>query len=111
MGTGTVELTVTTPAGTSEANRAYSFSYAASGPVLGWGINEDELGDGQTSPSEVPVEVSALGEVVGLAAGGSQSLAVLGDGRVMGWGENWSGGVGNETQARRARRCPHARPG
>jgi IPT/TIG domain/Regulator of chromosome condensation (RCC1) repeat len=111
LGTGVAQVTVTTPAGTSEANPAYSFSYAPSGPVLGWGINEDQLGDGQTSPSEVPVEVSALGEVVGLAAGGSQSLAVLGDGRVMGWGENWSGGVGNETHGPQSTPVPVCAPG
>jgi len=50
-------------------------------PVVGWGNN----GSGQTT---VP---SGLSKVVGIAAGGSHSLALMAEGRVVAWGYNQNG--------------------
>ena len=98
-GTGPVDVTVISGAGSSETSPADLFSYEKLGPVLAWGYNNGLLGDGTRADSEVPVEVSSLPEAASLAVGGYQDLAVLkADGRVMGWGENKYGTVGNGSE-------------
>jgi len=101
QGAGTVDVTVTTPAGTSEPGPNDRFIYDKVGPVLAWGYNNTLLGDGAFAASDVPVEVSELPEAVSLAAGTSANLALMTDGRVMAWGENTLGslGDGNENQS------------
>ncbi|MGO9490268.1 MAG: IPT/TIG domain-containing protein [Solirubrobacteraceae bacterium] len=98
QGAGTVDVTVTTPAGTSETSTQDRYAYDTVGPVLSWGYNDGLLGDGAISQSGVPVEVSELPEAVDLAAGGTQSLALMPNGTVMAWGENTLGSVGNGTE-------------
>jgi alpha-tubulin suppressor-like RCC1 family protein len=88
-GDGAVDVTVTTPAGTSEAVSADRFVYDTLGPVLAWGRNEDRLGDDSLAAlSNVPVEASELPEAVALAAGYRDSFAVLADGTVRAWGRS-----------------------
>ncbi len=94
-GTGTVDVTVSTPAGTSATGPSDRFAYGDVGPVLDWGLNDGALGDGAFANSSVPVEVSELPEAVALAAGYQESLALLGNGTVMAWGENRNGSLGN----------------
>ncbi len=99
LGAGALDVTVSTPAGTSEASSADRYVYDKVGPVLSWGYNQGLLGDSINAPSDVPVEVDELPEPVALAAGGTQSLALMGDGTVMAWGEGRLGslGDGNDT--------------
>ncbi len=66
-----------------------------------WGDNRfGQLGDGTSRSSEVPVRVSSqtgLVRAVGVAAGGSHSLALDPDGFVWAWGSNDRGQLGNGT--------------
>ncbi len=92
-GAGLADVTVSTPAGTSATGTQDRFIYDPLGPVLAWGGGS--LGDGETRESDVPVEVSGLGEARALSAGWKQSLALTGAGSLMAWGENTFGGVGD----------------
>ncbi len=66
--------------------------------AVGWGENiSGQLGDGNTSDSDVPVTVSDLNFVTSVAAGRRHSLALLANGTVMAWGENASGQLGDGT--------------
>jgi len=70
------------------------------GTVRAWGANYDgELGNGTTSlvGTPLPVQVSGLGNTVGVAAGYLHSLAVKSDGTVWAWGYNGDGQLGNGT--------------
>jgi alpha-tubulin suppressor-like RCC1 family protein len=83
------------------AGREDNLALLENGTVVAWGANGyGELGDGNTSNSDVPVAVTGLKEVVGVAAGGEHNLALLKNGTVMAWGSNFSGqlGDGNEEQ-------------
>lgn len=57
------------------------------GTLLAWGGNDaGQLGNGSTTASASPAAVSSLGNVVGVAAGPSYSLALRADGTVWAWG-------------------------
>ena len=60
------------------AGGEHSMALLSNGTVATWGEDKfGELGDGSAGePSDVPVAVSGLGEVVGIAAGGGFDLAV-----------------------------------
>jgi hypothetical protein len=67
---------------------------ATSGGAISWGYNGDEfgrgsgqLGDGNMLNTDVPVTVLGLSDVTAVSAGGFTSLALLGDGTVMAWGQ------------------------
>jgi alpha-tubulin suppressor-like RCC1 family protein len=64
-----------------------------------WGRDADgELGDGATSDSNVPVDVSGLASgVASLGLGYNHSCAVLDGGGVRCWGRNQSGQLGDGT--------------
>jgi hypothetical protein len=77
---------------------------------MAWGRNQKgELGDGSsmgpeqcTTPpiaacSKVPAQVSGLSGVAAVAAGYFHGLALLGNGRVMAWGLNGDGQLGDGT--------------
>ena len=76
-----------------------SLALLKSGKVMAWGENEvGELGDGTRTPdSAEPVEVKGLTGVVAITSGGSHSLALLKSGKVMAWGFNDEGQVGDGT--------------
>ncbi len=59
------------------------------GTVWAWGANNlNQLGDGTTQSSEVPIQISALGNSVqAIAAGSYQGLALKNDGTVWNWGK------------------------
>ncbi|MBF0543890.1 MAG: Ig-like domain-containing protein [Candidatus Riflebacteria bacterium] len=65
--------------------------------VYTWGRNiEGELGDGTTNatPAPISINISAFGSPVKqIAAGGYHTLALLQDGRVIGWGANSKGEI------------------
>ena len=81
----------------------HSLALLANGKVMAWGNNgSGQLGDGTTTASAIPVEVSGLSDVAAIAAGNryysegnSYSLALLRDGKVMAWGGNSEGQLGN----------------
>jgi hypothetical protein len=73
----------------------------ANGEVWAWGTGHwGQLGNGQTHDSSVPVLVTLPSAASEIYAGGSeisngQSLALLADGQVWGWGNNSNGQLGN----------------
>ena len=74
----------------------------ADGSVWAWGNGTSgQLGDGQNSKRSAPAQVIGLGPgsgVIAIAAGGSHSIAVKGDGTVLAWGNNKSGQLGDGTR-------------
>ncbi|MFG2112084.1 Ig-like domain repeat protein [Streptomyces sp. NPDC048718] len=95
---------VSLPAGvelTAVAAGAYhSLGLTSDGRVFGWGNNElGNLGDGTTTRRPTPVEthLPAGTRVTGIAAGGGHSLALTSDGRVLAWGANDEGQLGDGT--------------
>ena len=78
-----------------------SLALTSDGSVLAWGNNGDgELGDGtatgsSTPSTPVPVDLPAGTRVTAVAAGGNYSLALTSDGRVLAWGDNTYGELGD----------------
>jgi len=65
---------------------------------LGLGNNGlGELGNGTTTSSNVPVQVSNLTGVTAIAAGQTHSMALKSDGTVWTWGDNTYGELGNSS--------------
>gem|GEM_PF-2365762 len=82
------------------AGADFSLALTEAGKVYAWGYNLfGQLGNGTTTNSNAPVEVSALtGKgVVAISAGGGFALALTGDGAVYAWGQNVLGQLGNGT--------------
>jgi alpha-tubulin suppressor-like RCC1 family protein len=77
----------------------HSLALLDDGRVMAWGYNNDgQLGDGTTRESPRPVEVRGLGlAATGISAGHAHSLARLGDGTAMAWGDNSCGQLGDGT--------------
>jgi alpha-tubulin suppressor-like RCC1 family protein len=81
----------------------HSLALLSDHAVMAWGANDHgQLGDGNTSNSEVPVAVdlSSLpaGDVVtAVSAGARDSLALLNTGEVIAWGDNEEGQLGDGT--------------
>ncbi|MEU6495051.1 hypothetical protein ABZ890_32375, partial [Streptomyces sp. NPDC046984] len=80
---------------------------------LAWGDNSSgQLGDGTTVHRSTPVRVCGPGQtspctrfltdVVGIAAGTTNSLALRKDGTVLAWGDNSSGQLGDGTTTNRS---------
>lgn len=85
------------------AGAYHSLALCSDGTVVAWGLNSaGQLGNGNTSTSNVPVAVSTAGvlagqKVVALTAGKYFSAALLASGAVVTWGENTSGQLGNNS--------------
>lgn len=79
------------------AGRAHSLAVLDDGRVFAWGDNsEGQLGDGTTGGFvTAPREVSGIAGAVDVAGGSFHSLALLSDGRVLAWGANASGQLGD----------------
>ncbi|MEV8530772.1 hypothetical protein [Streptomyces sp. NPDC051211] len=75
----------------------HSLALLRDGTVRSWGDDDNgQLGDGGTNTdSPVPVTVSNLTRVQGVAAGGNHSLAFLRNGTVRSWGDDSSGQLGD----------------
>ncbi|MFC7863359.1 Ig-like domain repeat protein [Streptomyces murinus] len=110
-GTTTERLTpvgVHLPAGTTVTALAgggdFSLAVTSDGRVLAWGNNSSgQLGDGTTTDRTTPVEVHLPTgtTVTAVAAGLSHSLALTSDGRVLAWGYNAFGQLGDGTTTER----------
>lgn len=106
------------------AHGYFSLALLANGEVVAWGDNaHGQLGDGTSSGPETckpiaetvegivingngacsrsPVAVSGLSEVAQVSAGAFHSLALLKNGKVMAWGNNEAGELGDGTTTKR----------
>jgi len=92
------------------AGARQSFAIRCDGAVVAWGSDKaGELGNGKTTNSSKPVQVSGLGPGSGVVAVDGNalplsitntsikghSMALKSNGSVLGWGNNTSGQVGN----------------
>jgi alpha-tubulin suppressor-like RCC1 family protein len=79
------------------AGASHSLALQANGTVWAWGLNSSgQLGNGNTTNSTAPVQVTGLPSgIVAISAGGAQSLALASNGTVWAWGLNSSGQLGN----------------
>ena len=83
------------------AGYAHSCARTSGGGVKCWGSNSwGQLGDGSGSDSLVPVNVSGLASgALSIGVGSDQSCAVVSAGRVLCWGSNLYGQLGNDSNA------------
>jgi alpha-tubulin suppressor-like RCC1 family protein len=82
------------------AGASHSLALTSTGSMYAWGHGGfGELGDGSTSGSDVPVKVKLPKGVKAsrMSAGANHSLAVTSTGKVLAWGENNDGQVGDGT--------------
>lgn len=80
----------------------FTLALKSDGTVWVWGSNSDgQLGDGTTTSSAEPKQVSGLTGVTAVAAGQNFALALKSDGSVWAWGANGYGqvGIGNTTNS------------
>ncbi len=82
----------------------HSFALGQDGKVWGWGLNDkSQLGDGSTTSRTLPVRVHGIGGsghltgVTHISGGGRHSAAITYDSRVLTWGDNSKGELGNGT--------------
>lgn len=85
------------------AGEDHSMALSADGQVFAWGANSyGQLGTGGTTNSRVPVKVDASGTLAGktviaIAAGEFFSMALTSEGRVVTWGRNLYGQLGDNS--------------
>ncbi len=85
------------------AGASGSLALTAAGEIFGWGYNQSgALGDGTNLACRSPVAVDLSGvpsgaKVTSVAAGGDFNLALMSDGRVLAWGGNDFGQLGDGT--------------
>ena len=74
----------------------HNFALKSDGTVWAWGDNSHaQLGNGTTTNSTTPVQVSGLTSIVKLGGRGYHSVAVKSDGTVWTWGWDEYGALGN----------------
>jgi alpha-tubulin suppressor-like RCC1 family protein len=78
------------------AGAGHSLAVMKDGTVRAWGENRwGQIGDGTTVDRHAPVQVPGVQNAVAVAAGGSGfSLALLADGTVLAWGNQFEGATG-----------------
>jgi alpha-tubulin suppressor-like RCC1 family protein len=76
----------------------FSLGLKSDSTVWAWGYNGvGQLGNGTTTQSNIPVQVSSLTGVIAIAAGTNHGLALKSDSTVWAWGYNGNGQLGNGT--------------
>jgi len=92
--TGTVSLS---------AGENHTCAVTSAGELKCWGLNGNgQLGNGATNPLSFPNEVWGLDkDVVAVSAGTGHTCSLTAKGKVMCWGLNTSGQIGDGTQANR----------
>jgi alpha-tubulin suppressor-like RCC1 family protein len=90
-------MTAIAAGGTGASNEgSHSLALKNDGTVWAWGWNYyGQLGNGTNTDSNSPVQVSGLGGIKAIAAGGWHSLAVTTGGLAKAWGYNSYGELGN----------------
>jgi alpha-tubulin suppressor-like RCC1 family protein len=84
------------------AGSQHSLALTSTGRVLAWGLGSfGQLGDGSTASSDVPVYVHlpAGDKIIAVSAGGGFSLARTSAGRILAWGHNAFGQLGDASLA------------
>jgi alpha-tubulin suppressor-like RCC1 family protein len=76
------------------AGDASALALTSDGSVWAWGNN---LGNGASNPSDVPVQVPGLTGIAAVSAGSNVSVALRSDGTVWTWGGNDGGDLGDGT--------------
>jgi alpha-tubulin suppressor-like RCC1 family protein len=97
-----VDLPVGTRVTAVATDYDHGLAVTSDGGVFAWGQNGDgQLGDGSTTNSypPVPVDLPAGTRITAVAAGGDYSLAVTSDGRLLAWGDNNYGQLGDGSTA------------
>ena len=82
------------------AGQSHTVALKVDGTVWAWGDNYNgQLGDGKIiqNSSSTPILIIGQITVTSIAAGGSHTVALADNGRVLTWGSNWNGqiGIGN----------------
>lgn len=71
-----------------------------SGQAYGWGFNTSyQVGDSTMSTRTLPVKLTNVTDVMGVAAGVRHSVALKKDGTLIAWGEGTKGQLGNGIKA------------
>ncbi|NEW09315.1 hypothetical protein GK047_25555 [Paenibacillus sp. SYP-B3998] len=79
-----------------EAGGSHSLALTKDGKVWSWGRNEfNQLGNGSTKKSNIPVIVRNLSGVTSISAGNNHSLALTRDEGIWAWGYNSNGQIGD----------------
>lgn len=101
-GLSNAPVPVSMPPGTEvvgiSAGYAHNLAVTSTGQALAWGYNsQGQLGNGTTTSSSAPVPVSLPpgSDVVAVSAGENHSLALTSNGRVLAWGGNGYGSLGD----------------
>jgi len=75
---------------------SHSLAVCSDSTARAWGRNNiGQLGNGNSTDSDVPVEVSAITGIAAIGGGHWYSLALKNDGTVSAWGYNNHGQLGN----------------
>jgi len=97
-GPGCIANFTTKPMVTGGAS--HTVALKSDGTVWAWGNNySGQLGDGTNDTHISPVQVSALCDVIAIAAGESHNLALKKDGTVWAWGANLNWQLGRDNSA------------
>ncbi|GAB2721942.1 hypothetical protein GCM10027038_20660 [Arthrobacter bambusae] len=108
LGNGTTTMFSTTPvpvtgitgatAVTADHYTHAAYALLRDGTVRAWGTNNGgQLGNGTTTTTSVPVQVTGLTGITAIAARYNTAYALMADGTVRAWGYNYSGQLGNGT--------------
>jgi alpha-tubulin suppressor-like RCC1 family protein len=84
--------------GISMSTSTHTLYRKSDGTVWAWGKNDKgQLGDGTTTPSSNPLQVSGLSGITAVAAGNEHSLVLKSDRTVWAWGSNNFGQLGDNS--------------